>query len=115
VRLSGKVSRIGALKYTPSGVAIREGLLAVNQQTFGKESVGYFELLFFGEIAEREVDSIRVGTSLLVQGSLWSRAYLNRKSAKVTEVKIVVQSFERLTAPRRTPSSKEKPVDEHSQ
>jgi single-stranded DNA-binding protein len=114
VRLAGKVSRIGALKYTPSGVAIREGQLAVNQKTLGKESVGYYDLLFFGEIAEREVEAIRVGTSLLVQGSLWSRAYRNRKGVKVTEVKVVVESFERVTASRPAPS-KEKPVNEHSQ
>jgi single-stranded DNA-binding protein len=97
VRLAGKVSRIGPLKYSPSGVPVREGLLAVNQNALGTESVGYFDLLFFGDIAEQEVESLRIGTALSIQGALWSRSYRNRKGVKVTELKIIVESFERGT------------------
>lgn len=98
MRLTGKISRIGLLKYSPSGVAVREGLLAVNQRTLGKESVGYFELLFFGDVAERDAEKLKIGTALTVEGSLWSRSFRNRKGAKVTEIKIVVASFEALRA-----------------
>lgn len=93
VQLSGKISRIGLLKYTPSGVPVRDGLLAVNQNALGKESVGYYDLLFFGEIAEQDVDKIRVGSSLTVVGSLWNRAYRNRKGQKISETKVIVESF----------------------
>ncbi len=91
--LVGKISRLGPLKYTPSGEPIREFLLAVPQTTLGKDSIGYFDLLLFGEIAEFQTESLRIGTSLEVQGALWMRAYRNRKGQKISEVKIVVESL----------------------
>ncbi len=93
VSLAGKFSRIGPLKYTPSGVPVRDGVLAVNQTALGKESVGYYDLLFFGDIAEKVGDSIQVGSFRSVTGALWNRSYRNRKGVKVSETKVIVESF----------------------
>ncbi len=94
VRLAGKISRIGPIKYTPSGMPVREGLLAVPQNHLGKESVGYLALLFFGSVAEQDVEKLRIGSVLKVSGSLWSRDFRNRKGVKMNEIKVIVESFE---------------------
>jgi small subunit ribosomal protein S18 len=47
VRLEGKISRVGVLKYTPSGTAICDFTLAVPQRFLDKGSVGYFEAVRF--------------------------------------------------------------------
>lgn len=64
------------------------------QKTPGKDSVGYHELLFFGDIAQLDAEKLRIGSALKVHGSLWSRSYRNRKGAKVTETKILVEAIE---------------------
>jgi single-stranded DNA-binding protein len=94
VRLLGKLSRMGSLKFTPSGIAVREGTLAVVQEVLGKETVGYHELLFFGDLAEQEAGVLKVGSRLCVQGVLWQRSYRDRKSVKVSETKVFVREVE---------------------
>lgn len=93
------MNRVGTLKYTPSGVAVRDCQLAVNQNAFGKESVGYFDLILFADIAEKPTPVLKVGAALDVEGTLWSRTYRNRKGAKVTEVKVIVETFAAAAKP----------------
>jgi single-stranded DNA-binding protein len=94
VRLTGKLSRIGSLKYTPSGLPLREATLAVVQDVLGKSSVGYHDLLFHGDVAEKSVGSLKIGVSMSVVGELWQRSFKNRKGTKVSETKVVVSAVE---------------------
>jgi single-stranded DNA-binding protein len=87
------VSRIGALRYTPSGTPILELTLAAPQTYFDKDSIGYFEVLIRGKIAE-EGARIRIGQKIELKGSLWMRSFKNRKGARVNETKIMVETIE---------------------
>jgi single-strand DNA-binding protein len=92
--LTGKVSRAGRLKYTPSGVAVCEFTFAVPQKYFEKESIGYFEVMLVGEDAEERASLLRIGKKLTLTGSLWARTFRNRQGAKVSETKILVELIE---------------------
>lgn len=91
VQLTGKVSRWQGLRYTPSGAPICEFLLAVNQESFEKKSVGYFEVQVSGTMAEELQGKVKVGKKVSVQGALWMRNYKNKNGVVVTEVKVVAE------------------------
>jgi single-stranded DNA-binding protein len=83
-------------------VAVREALLAVAQENLGKHSIGYHEILFWGDVAERQTDTLRIGSKVAIQGSLWSRKYRNRKGNEVTEIKVMVSHWEMVKGSERT-------------
>ena len=93
VTLTGKISRAGALRYTPSGVPVAEFTVAVPQQQLDKKSVGHFEAVIFGETAEDFHTSLRIGKVVQLQGALWTREYKNRQGIKCSETKIIVHSI----------------------
>jgi single-strand DNA-binding protein len=94
VQVTGKVSRTSGLKYTPAGVAICDFTVAVVQRYFDKSSVGYFEAMVTGEIAENLFGQLKIGKTLTLSGSLWSRTFKDRNGRKVNETKILVDSME---------------------
>lgn len=94
VCLTGKISRAGGLKYLPSGTPIFELTLAVPQHHFDKASVGYFEVVISGRAAEDINGQYTIGKTITVNGNLWARTYRNRKGAKVTETKVIVENIE---------------------
>jgi len=67
--------------------------VAVPQRQFDQDSIGYFEALVFGPLAESTQPHLRIGRSLDLKGALWSRSYRNRKGIKVNEIKIIVHSI----------------------
>lgn len=93
VSLAGKLSKVGKLKYTPAGLPILEAAIAVPQSYLEKKSTGYFSLLLDGEVAERASDKLRIGKSVLVRGSLWTRTFKNRLGNQVTEFHIIVEEI----------------------
>ncbi|MBY0370625.1 single-stranded DNA-binding protein [bacterium] len=98
VRLVGKISRLSPVKYTPSGVAVREATLAVPQSSLGKTSVGYHEVFFAGDLAELHTQKFRIGSRVDVTGTLWSREFRNRRGDKVNETKVIVSEAALLPA-----------------
>lgn len=94
VSLSGKISRVHQLRYTPSGLPICEFTLAVGQTYFDKRSVGYFEAQVLGELAEDCARMLKVGTSTRISGQLWTRAYRDQQGIRRTEVKVLVSSID---------------------
>ena len=67
--------------------------MAVPQRQFDQESVGYFDVLAFGDDAESIQPLLRIGKKLQLKGALWSRNYRNRKGIKINETKIIVHSI----------------------
>lgn len=91
--LTGKISRVGALRYTPSGVPVSDFTVAVPQQQLDRKSVGHFEAVMFGEVAEQAHRSLKIGKVLQLKGTLWTREFKNRQGIKVSETKIIVHSI----------------------
>ncbi len=94
VCLTGKVSRMGRLKYTPSGTAVCDFTVAVPQIYFDKLSVGYFEMMMTGKSAEDKVDQLRIGKKVKLTGSLWARTFRDRQGRFVNETKVLVDKIE---------------------
>jgi single-strand DNA-binding protein len=92
--VTGKVSRAAGLKYTPAGVAVCDFTVAVLQKYFGKSSMGYFEAMLTGENAENLSSQLKIGKTLKLTGTLWSRTFKDRNGRKVNETKILVDAIE---------------------
>ena len=93
VHLAGKVSRVGQLKYSPSGLALLEFTLAVEQRAYSKNSVGYYQVVVTGGQAEDLKGRLKIGTKLSLEGSLYQRSYTSRSGSKVEEVKVILETF----------------------
>lgn len=96
VALAGKVSKIKEPKYTPSGACIREVVLAVSQSQLEKPSVGYFEVLFTGDLAQQGLTGLKIGDSIEVSGTLWNRTYRNRDGVSVNETKVMAVTLKQV-------------------
>ena len=95
VEMAGKISRREPLKYTPDGIPLLEFVLAVPQKILGRPSVGYFKALAHGTMAEELQPFVKIGKSLWVKGSLFSRAFRNTKGIQLNETKIVLKSYKK--------------------
>lgn len=91
--LSGKVSRVGRLEYTPSGAPMGELELAVPQAHLEKTEMGYFEIVLLGPLAEHWIPQLKIGYLLEVQGKLWSRKFKNRQGTPVKETKVIANQL----------------------
>lgn len=93
VHLAGKISRVGQLKYSPSGLAILEFSLAVDQQAYSKASVGYYQIVVTASQAEDLKGKLKIGMKLSLTGSLYQRSYTSRSGVKVDEVKVILETL----------------------
>jgi len=93
VLLTGKLSRVGPVKYTPSGIPIQEIVVAVQQTHLEKANMGYFEVLLSGALAEQVGSKLKIGKEVEVSGALWSREYRNRQGVQLKETKILANQI----------------------
>lgn len=93
VRLTGKVSKVGPLQYAPSGTPIAELIIAVQQTHLEKTNVGYFEVVLSSELAEKWSRDLKIGMVVDIEGSLWSRTFLNRQGIKISETKVLAKQI----------------------
>ena len=70
VQLAGKISRVGQLQYSPSGLALLEFTLAVGQEAYSKESVGYYEVVVSDRLAEDLKGQLKIGMTVNIQTRL---------------------------------------------
>lgn len=92
VLLEGKVSQVGRVEYTPSGVPLIEFTLAVPQEFLGRKGHGYCHLVASGTLTE-DISILRVGARISVNGRLWQRGFRDRQGRRITEVKVIVNSY----------------------
>jgi single-stranded DNA-binding protein len=95
VSLSGKLCRLGILRYTPNGTALWEAELAFPQWRLGKRSTGYCVLSFEEELAVVASQRLRrIGAEVAVTGQLWSRKFRDARGDERFETKILVTNFQ---------------------
>ena len=92
VRIQGKISRKIPLKYTPTGLPIAELVVAAPQTFLVRDSMGHFEVVLSGELAE-SVATFRIGNRVEIDGTLWTRSFKDRKGNKVQETKIIAKAI----------------------
>ena len=59
----------------------------------GKRTVGYFPIMFTGDLAETASRALKIGKIVRLNGELWNRVYVNRKGVKTTEFRIIGKSI----------------------
>jgi len=97
VVLAGKVSKIHGLKYTPAGICVGELVLAVQQAYLDKASVGYFDVVASGNLAQLKLAQLKIGSVVEVVGKLWCRSYKNRQGVLLNETKIIAEEIEPIS------------------
>ena len=92
VVLTGKLSQIGPVEYTPSGIPMIEMNLAAKQVFLDRSDYGYFDLIASGDVV-RELAGFRVGNLVKLSGCLWQRKYRDRKGHQISETKVIVNNL----------------------
>ncbi len=93
VHLAGKISRVGQLKYSPSGLALLEFMLAVAQEAYSKSSIGYYQVVVSESLAEDLRGKLKIGMNVTIEGRLYHRAYTSKFGNRVEEIKVILENF----------------------
>jgi single-strand DNA-binding protein len=93
VQLAGKISRVGQLKYSPSGMALLEFTLAVEQEAYSKKNIGYYQIVVSDRQAEDLKGQLKIGKSVSVEGHLHQRSYTSQSGTRVEEIKVILETF----------------------
>ena len=108
----GNATKAAEVKYLPSGSAVCEIDLAINDSYFNKttnqkvESVSYITCVFFGKTAEICGQYVTKGKQLLVQGKLKQESWTDKTSGdKRSKIKVVADSMQLLGGKSESPSS----------
>ena len=94
------IGRLGAdpeMRYTPSGRAVTELRVAVNQSTRNQaggwdEATDWFRVSVWGDRAERVAEQLRKGSSVFVEGRFRTREYQGRDGEKRISLEISADS-----------------------
>lgn len=99
----GNLTRDPQVRYTPSGTAVADVGIAVNdnwtdKQGKKRESVDFFDLVFWGRQAEVLAEYCQKGSKLFVEGKLKFEQWEDKDSGqKRSRTKVHVQSMEFLS------------------
>jgi len=95
VTVIGNATRAPELKFTPSGQALANFGMAVNRRWQNKqtqeweESVSFFDVTCWAQLAQNVADSIDKGTRLIVSGRLEQRSWESPEGEKRSKVEII--------------------------
>lgn len=102
VVLMGRAVKEPELKYTPKGNPICRFSIAVNRRFLNKETqewkedTSFFNIVALGRWAEMCGERIKKGSSLIIEGRLRSRSWVNQTGEKRSTVEIVVNRIQIL-------------------
>jgi single-strand DNA-binding protein len=99
VSVVGNATRDPELRFTPSGQAIATFGIAVNRSWRNKqsneweESVSFFDVTCWAQMAENVAESVTKGTRVLVSGRLEQRSWETNDGEKRSKVEIVADEI----------------------
>lgn len=100
VRIAGRVSRDGELRYSNGGMAVLSLNVAVPRITKKdgekKEETYWAQCTAFGKTAEYAVDYCRKGAPVYITGSLSQDEYEDKNGNKVSKTRILVDRIQPL-------------------
>lgn len=96
VIIMGNVTRDPELRYLPSGKAVTNFSIAVNEK-YKKddklvENVSYFDIVVFSKQAEPCNEYLTKGSPVLIEGKLQQRRWESQDGTKRNKVEIIAQS-----------------------
>lgn len=110
VVLVGNLGRDPETRYTPSGTAVTNFSMAVNEVRGSEEKTEYthwFRVVCFGKLAEVVAEYLAKGRQVAVQGSLRENRWKAEDGTNRSRVEIMARSVQFLGA--RPEAEKEKP------
>jgi single-strand DNA-binding protein len=99
VTIVGNVTRDPELRYTPSGAANARFGVAVNrrwrdpQSNDWKESVSFFDVVCWREMADNVCESLSKGTRIVVTGRLDQQSWEDNDGNKKSKVEILAEEI----------------------
>ena len=99
VVVTGFLQQDPELRHTPSGVAVssfrvRSGRLVRDRRGLQRETVSYFTVVAWQDLATRICHEARNGQGVAVEGSLHSRSFLTASGERKTVVEIYADAIE---------------------
>jgi len=94
----GNLGRDPEMRYTPSGRAVTEFSVAVNQSTKNQqtgewvEATDWFRVTVWGDRAERTAEQLRKGNRVFVEGRFRTREYEARDGQRRVSLEITADS-----------------------
>ena len=90
VTLVGNVTRDPELRFTPSGIAVANFGLAWNRKNRdGEESVSFFDITCWRDLAENVAESLSKGNRVVVYGRLDQQTWENDNGERRSKVEVI--------------------------
>lgn len=102
VIIAGNLTRDPEVKYTPSGKAVCNSSIAVNEKSKDRESTHFIEVVFWGKTAELIGQYCKKGSKILVDGRLNQESYEDKETGKkISKIKVVCETMQFLSGTKR--------------
>ncbi len=103
VIVTGFLQQDPELRHTPSGVAVasfrvRSGRMSRDRRGAPRETISYFTVVVWQELAQRVCREAKNGQGIYVEGFLHSRSFVAASGERKTVVEIYADSVEVLSA-----------------
>lgn len=123
VILVGNLTRDPEMRYTPSGTAVADIGLAVNEQYKNKagetvDETVFVDVVVWGRQAETASEYLSKGSSILVEGKLQLDSWENDKGEKRSKMRVRADRIQFLTTKKQSTGNRptsvhdEPPVDD---
>ncbi len=91
VFLKGRLTKEMELKYLPSGTAVCDFDIAVNEKYGEREDVFFFNVTAFGKVAENTSEYCGKGSPVFLEGRLRQETWETKEGQKRSKVKILAE------------------------
>ncbi|SVC00008.1 uncharacterized protein METZ01_LOCUS252862 [marine metagenome] len=112
VILAGNLTRDIELRHIPSGTAVADVGLAVNDRVKRGdewvEEVSFIDLTLWARQAENAAEYLSKGSSILVEGRLKQETWEDKEGGKRSKLKVIVDQFKFIGGKNENPKSEEK-------
>ncbi len=90
ITIVGNLTRDPELRYTQSGKALTKlGLAWSRKDKQGEETVGFFDVTCWGDLAENVAESVSKGTRVVVYGRVDYQSWEDKEGQKRSKVEVV--------------------------
>lgn len=96
ITVVGNVGGEVTMRYTPSGKAVTNFSVAVNEKFGDKETVTWFKVSCWDKLAEITNQYLTKGKQVLITGRVSASAYLNKQQEPAVSLEITVRDLKFL-------------------
>lgn len=107
VVLIGRLASDPELKYTPSGIAVANFVLAVNRapNAQGDREADFIPIVVWRQSAEFAANYLTKGRMVAVDGRLQIRSWVAQDGTRRKNAEVVAENLKSLDKPKQTPSA----------